>query len=181
MFKKVNQLVLSGIFIALGIVFPMIFHLFGGAGPIFLPMHIPVLLGGFFLTPLYAMLVGAITPFLSSLLTGMPPAFPMMPIMMLELSVYGLGISVICKKISRNPWLALVPTMILGRLAAGLMVFILSSFFAAKLPSPYVFMTGAVVRGIPGIIIQLIFIPIIVLAIEKSNVFYKGDENRAIR
>lgn len=170
MFKKVNQLVLSGIFIALGIVFPMIFHLFGGAGPIFLPMHIPVLLGGFFLTP-----------FLSSLLTGMPPAFPMMPIMMLELSVYGLGISVICKKISRNPWLALVPTMILGRLAAGLMVFILTSFFAAKLPSPYVFMTGAVVRGIPGIIIQLIFIPIIVLAIEKSNGFYKGDENRAIR
>lgn len=41
-----KELVLSALFIALGVVLPMVFHAIG-AGPVFLPMHIPVLLRDF--------------------------------------------------------------------------------------------------------------------------------------
>ena len=169
MHKKTHSLILSGVFIALGLVLPMAFHMIGGAGPIFLPMHIPVLIGGFFLSPLLALSVGVLTPLLSGLLTGMPPMFPMMPIMMLELGIYGLTISVVKNNVTKNPYIALLASMILGRVAAGFMVFVLSTFFAAKLPSAFVFITTSVTTGIPGIIIQLIFIPIVVIALNKSN------------
>lgn len=174
--KKTNALILSGVFIALGIVLPMAFHLFGGAGPVFLPMHIPVLIAGFFLSPLLALAVGVITPFLSSILTGMPPMFPMMPIMMLELGVYGLTISLVRKKVTQNPYVALLIAMVIGRVAAGSMVYVLSTFFSAKLPPVSVFIIGAVTRGLPGIAIQLVLLPLIVLALTRSNMqIFKGE------
>ena len=71
-----RQLTVSGFFIALGLILPMLFHLAGGMGVVFLPMHLPVLLAGFFLGPRFGLLVGIITPLLSSLLTGMPPLLP---------------------------------------------------------------------------------------------------------
>ncbi|MCD4711656.1 MAG: ECF transporter S component [Clostridiales bacterium] len=169
MHKKTHSLILSGVFIALGLVLPIAFHMFGGAGPIFLPMHIPVLIGGFFLSPMLALSVGVLTPMLSGIITGMPPIFPMMPIMMLELGIYGLTISVVKNNVTKNPYIALLASMILGRVAAGFMVFVLSTFFAAKLPSAIIFITTSVTTGIPGIIIQLIIIPIVVIALNKSN------------
>jgi hypothetical protein len=169
MYKKTHELILAGVFISLGLVLPITFHMIGGAGPIFLPMHIPVLIGGFFLSPVLALSVGLITPFLSGLITGMPPLFPMMPIMMLELGIYGLTISVIKNKVTRNPYVALMVSMITGRIAAGFMVYLLSAFFVTKLPSAFVFITAAVTKGIPGILLQLLIVPIIVIAVNKSN------------
>ncbi len=72
---KSKKIVLSAIFIAFGIIMPMIFHTVNLAGTIFLPMHIPVLIAGFLLGPTCGALVGIITP----ILTGMPPIIPMMP------------------------------------------------------------------------------------------------------
>lgn len=167
--NKTHQLILAGVFIALGLVLPMAFHMIGGAGPIFLPMHIPVLIGGFFLSPMSALSVGVITPLLSGLFTGMPPLFPMMPIMMLELGVYGLTISVIKNKVSNNPYIILLVSMILGRIAAGFMVYLLSALFVTKLPSALVFMAAAVTKGVPGILLQLLIVPMVVIAVKRSN------------
>ena len=86
---KTKKIILSGIFIAFGIILPMFFHTFNMAGSIFLPMHIPVLIGGFLLGPLYGGLVGLLTPILSGFMTGMPPLVPVMPIMAFELCAYG--------------------------------------------------------------------------------------------
>ncbi len=61
-----KRLIVSGVLMAFGLVIPMAFHGAGMAGPIFLPMHIPVLVGGFILSPLYALFVGMFTPVLSS-------------------------------------------------------------------------------------------------------------------
>ena len=41
-----NEVILSGLLLAMGIILPMIFHMFSLTGPIALPMHIPVLMGG---------------------------------------------------------------------------------------------------------------------------------------
>jgi hypothetical protein len=61
--------------------------------------------------------------------------------------------------------------MICGRMMAGATVWVLATFFMAKLPSPMIFISGAVVKGIPGILVQLVFIPVIVMTVNRKNLF----------
>jgi len=166
--KSVMETVLSGLFIAIGLVLPIIFHAFG-AGSTFLPMHIPVLIAGFALSLPFAVAVGAITPILSSLLTGMPPVFPVLPFMVVELAAYAAVTSLLYKKFKLNVYITLVCSMIAGRIAASIVVWILATFFMAELPNPVIFVTGAITQGIPGIIVQIVFIPGIVFVLYKSN------------
>jgi thiamine transporter ThiT len=81
---KTKDLVKAALFLALGIILPYIFHMEGGmGGQMFLPMHIPVLLCGFILGERYGLLVGILTPVLNSVITGMPPIYPVALAMML--------------------------------------------------------------------------------------------------
>src|SRR5690554_1152105 len=117
---KNRKMVYSAIFIALGIIIPIAFHAFGTiAGSIFLPMHIPVILAGAYLGPLSGIVVGALTPLLSSLFTGMPPALPMLPIMFVELMVYGAAMGYLYNKKKYGIYPTLIITLILGRIAVG--------------------------------------------------------------
>lgn len=162
--NKTKEITLSGLLLASGILLPMVFHMFSLTGPIALPMHIPVLIGGFLLSPQYAVILGIITPVLSGLLTGMPVMFPMGIIMAFELGTYALTASLATKKFSLPVIPSLIISMIAGRLAAGLTVAALVRLFGVKM-NPVMFVKGAIVTGIPGIIIQLIFIPALVYAI----------------
>lgn len=166
--KKITtkELVLSGLLLASGIILPMIFHMFGMTGPIVLPMHIPVLLGGFLLSPVMALLLGIIIPIISGLLTGMPVMFPMAVIMAVELGIYSATASLSTRKLKLSMIPSLIISMIAGRLASGLTVAALVQLFGIKM-NPITYVTGAIVTGIPGIIIQLIFIPSLVYAIKK--------------
>ena len=166
--KSLRGIVLSGLFIASGLILPSIFHVYG-LGSTFSPMHIPVLLAGFFVSIPYAIAVGALTPFLSSVFTGMPPIFPIMPYMVFELAAYGASASLLYRKLKINVYIALIGSMIAGRIVAGFAVWVLATFFAAKLPGPIVFIAGAVTNGIPGIIIQLVFIPALVMMLKRYN------------
>ena len=157
--KNLTQIATAGLFIAFGIVLPMMFHAIG-LGSTFLPMHIP-------LDAPIAAAVGAITPFLSSMFTGMPPAFPVMPYMVFELAAYGYMTSLLYRKMHQNVYISLIGSMISGRIVAGIVVWVLATLFAAQLPGPVVFITASVAKGLPGIVIQLIFIPAIVLLLEK--------------
>ena len=96
--NTLRQMVMSGLFITMGLVFPVIFHYFG-LGKSFLPMHIPVLLAGFMLSLPYAIAVGAITPVLSFVLTGMPPLFPVLPYMFFELMAYAAVANLLSRRI----------------------------------------------------------------------------------
>jgi len=167
--NKTKQLVYSALFIALGVVIPIAFHFFNMGGKVFLPMHIPVLIAGLLLNPLYAFLVGLITPLLSSVLTQMPPVMPMLPIMMVELATYALVASIMRVKYKKSIIISLIIAMILGRVMAGLTVFLMANLFAVKIAGPIEFVSAGVVTGAIGILIQLIFIPAIVYAIEKTR------------
>ena len=114
---KSKKIVLSGLFIALGVVVPMIFHTVNLAGPIFLPMHIPVLLAGFVLGPIYGGIVGIICPVISGLATGMPPLMPNMPIMAFELCGYGILTGFLYNK-TKMLYPSLIGAMIGGRIFA---------------------------------------------------------------
>lgn len=162
-----RYLVLSGLFVGIGLLLPIVFHAFG-LGKTFLPMHIPVLLAGFVLPVPYAAMVGALTPFLSSVLTSMPPFFPMMPTMVAELMVYAIAASLL--RMHANVYVALFVSMVFGRVASGVAVWALLRFFSVQLPAPAVWIASAVSTGVPGIVVQLVFIPPIVYLLKKSNI-----------
>ncbi|CAK7084867.1 ECF transporter S component [Tissierella sp. P1] len=168
MYEKNNtkRLIIAGLLLAIGVIIPTIFHTTGIPGNIFLPMHVPVLIGGFLLPPYLALLLGMLTPILNSLITGMPPLFPMAVIMIFELGIYGLVASILYRKLELPSVVALIISMIAGRIMAGLVVFILAAFFAIEM-DPMIFVIGGVTTGIPGIIIQLVLVPSLVYSIVR--------------
>ncbi|MEG3041536.1 MAG: ECF transporter S component, partial [Clostridium sp.] len=92
------NMVISALFIAIGILLPQMFHSLGMSGTIFLPMHIPVLLCGLICGWRYGALVGIIIPLFSSVLTGMPPIYPVGVSMAFELAAYGAASGILSKK-----------------------------------------------------------------------------------
>ncbi len=163
---KTNEMVKASLFIALGLILPFAFHRIGMGGPIFLPMHIPVLLCGFILGERYGAIVGFITPFLNSVLTGMPPIYPIAVAMALELTAYGFITGYLYKKKNVNLIISLIISMLIGRLISGIANYILLSM-AGKPYALKMFITASFVKPIWGIIIQLILIPIVVKTVEK--------------
>ncbi|MDD2496097.1 MAG: ECF transporter S component, partial [Tissierellia bacterium] len=161
--NKTRELVIGGLLLATGILLPMVFHMFGMTGPIVLPMHIPVLIGGFLLSPILALFLGIITPIISGLLTGMPVMFPMSIIMACELGIYGLVTSLATRKLKLSPLIALIISMIFGRIAATLAEAVLVQLFGIKM-NPIVYIKGAIITGIPGILIQIVIIPSLIYA-----------------
>jgi riboflavin transporter FmnP len=156
---KAKPLVSAGILVALGVLIPVIFHVTGVGGTIFLPMHIPVLFAGIILGPGLGALVGLLCPVLSHLLTGMPPVSPMpiMPLMVVELAVYGAVMGFLTHRI-RSIWVSLVGAMVLGRVALGLAVAVIAPLYNVPL-QPLTYVQGAIASGLPGIVIQLLLIP----------------------
>lgn len=164
---KTKKLVLSGFFIACGLALPMAFHMFNMGGPVFLPMHIPVLITGYFLGTMYGAAIGIVTPIISGLLTGMPPLIPVMPIMVFELCGYGLFTGLIFYK-TNNIYLSLISAMVAGRLLAIVGALVVSLTLAPKV-NPIAYVVGGLFTAIPGMIIQLIFIPMLIKLLFKNK------------
>lgn len=162
---ETKKLVIAGLMLAIGIILPYVFHVTGVNGTIFSPMHIPVLLAGLLLGANLGFWVGLLCPLLNFLISGMPPV-PMLWAMMVELSLYGIFTGLLYKYLKKNLILSLIVAMIIGRLGGALMVLLLSSAFGLML-NPVSFLKGATIVSWPGILIQLIFIPIIVKAYDK--------------
>jgi len=164
--RETQKLVLAGMFVALGIIVPLFTgHLVGIGGPIVLPMHIPVLLCGLILGPKYGFLCGLLSPALSSLFTGMPPAYPMLPIMLVELPIYGAISGLLTHKLKWPLFLSLPLAMIAGRIGYGLM-FNTLLLFNSEMRGATVFVAISV--GLPGIVIQLTLIPLIINALNPK-------------
>lgn len=162
----VKRLVIAGLLLAIGIIIPYIFHASGIPETVFSPMHISVLLGGFLLPAHLAISLGLLTPLLNSLITGMPELFPIGIIMIFELGFYGLIASLLYRKVRLPSVLALILSMIGGRIIAGITVFVLVGLFAVKL-DPIAFIVAGVTIGLPGIIMQLILIPVLIHSITR--------------
>lgn len=165
---KTNNMVKASLFLALGLIFPYIFHLTGISGKVFLPMHIPVLLCGFILGPRYGLIIGFITPLLNSIITGMPPIYPTGVSMALELATYGFVGGFLYKQKNVNIFISLILSMILGRFISGFANYILLTIggksFVLKM-----FLTTAFVKSVPGVLVQLILIPIVVKALDNTK------------
>lgn len=159
---KTYRTALAGLLVALGILLPYFTaHMFGLPGTVLLPMHIPVFLIGLLCGPGFGLACGLMIPLLSSLFTGMPPAFPMLPIMAGELMTYGLLSGLLYQKTKRI-YLSMLPAMLCGRVVYGLIFALLTLSGGEVLRALSV--SAAFVQGLPGIAIQLVLVPVIVRA-----------------
>lgn len=150
----------TAVFTAFGVLLPFVTaHVFSvDAGKMFLPMHIPILLCGLVCGMYYGAACGLLSPCLSFLLTGMPLS-SMLPIMIAELIVYGALGGLLYKKLKLPLYVALPAAMLAGRCAYGLM-FVTLHALNRSLKAPTVF--AAVITGLPGIVLQLIAVPLLI-------------------
>jgi uncharacterized membrane protein len=168
--SKTRYITHIALYLALAVLLPIGFHAFGLLGRVFLPMHIPVLLAGFLVGPLGGVIVGLLAPGISFLFTGMPPTYAV-PLMTLELAIYGLIAGLAYNRLKLNIYVALLIAMILGRLMFGVGLLVLGMFMKLPYTAAVFFSTsGAIVTGLPGIIVQIALIPIIVTALKRARV-----------
>ena len=168
--RPVKKLTLTSVCVALCVVLPIAFHSIPNGGSIFLPMHIPVLICGMICGWPYGLLCGLAGPLLSSLITGMPPA-AMLPAMMVECGTYGAVSGLVLKvlrsgKLYVDLYVALVVAMIAGRVISGIAKALIFSPGLAL--SAWV--TASFVTALPGIVIQLVFLPGVVAMLMKARV-----------
>ena len=169
--KKVHfqavRLTETALCIALGLLLPTVFHAFG-AGNVLLPMHIPVLLCGLLCGWQYGAVCGIVVPFLSSVFTGMPPIFPVGTAMIFELCAYGLLAGLFYRVRNWNVYAALIGAMLGGRLVSGVANTVLMGI-AGKPYGFSIFLSSAFITAWPGIVLQLVLIPILILSLQKSG------------
>lgn len=156
-----KKLVYTAVFLALGILFPMLFHLLGLPGQVLLPMHVPIFLGALTLGPISGFIVGILTPILSSLLTGMPPMIPMVPIMVFELAAYGFFAGFLYEKYPKNVFIPLIAAMIIGRIVAGIAAWSVFNIFNIDEINILTYISSSFVKGLPGIIMSLVLVPLL--------------------
>lgn len=157
---NVKHLALAGLFLAVGMIMPSIFHLAGPqGGKIFLPLFWGVTLSALILPKNYTLLVALILPILSHFTTGMPPV-PMVYFMVIELIVYGFAASALVKKIP--PIFAIGGAFLISRCVYSLAVMAAALLF--HLPAPFsgvAALFGGILLSLPGIIMQMVLAPVL--------------------
>lgn len=171
---KTKKITMGALCLALSLLLPQIFHMIGmqQAGSIFLPMHLPVFIGGLLLGPIYGLFLGIFAPILSFIMIGMPGSQRVF-YMMSELAAYGFFSGLLFHFIKfQNKtvglYVSLIGAMIAGRLVYGCVLSIATYLFNIPVGG-FQAMLFSITTGIPGIIIQLLLIPIVVRLVEKSG------------
>lgn len=170
--NNIKKLIISAMLLAIGLVLPFLTGQLQQIGNMLLPMHIPVLLCGLVCGWQYGLAVGFIMPLMRSLLFSMPVMFPSAAAMAFELGTYGFLSGFLFGNARwqcvRSLYRCLIAAMLGGRAVWGLVMTVILGVgengftFGA-------FLTGAFLNAIPGIIIQLVLIPAIMLALDKTH------------
>ena len=164
-YSKTIKMTLSALFLATGVILPQLFHVFGGAGPVFLPMHIPVFLAGILVGPLSGLMVGLLSPTLSHLVSGMP-IMALLPFMTIELVLYGLISGLLRKRL--HPLFIVILAQLVGRCVYIVALFLLGAILQANVPAVTSVLIAASI-GVPGITIQLLLIPVLIRLVKKGG------------
>lgn len=166
--ERNRNLALSGLFLAMGFLLPFLTAQIPEIGQMLLPMHLPVMLCGYFCKWQYGAVIGAATPLLRSFIFTMPPITTAIA-MAFELAAYAVSCSLLYTLLPKKKWavpLSLVLSMLIGRLVWILATAVIYSVQGDVLTMAYIY-TAVVVRAVPGIILQLIVVPPTVLALDK--------------
>ena len=174
--KNIKTMTQAALFLALGLVLPFLTGQIPEIGSALLPMHIPVLICGYICGWKYGLLVGFITPLLRSALFGMPPIMTAAA-MAFELAAYGTMTGILYRRLQNfkgRIYISLICSMIIVRIvwgAASIAIYGLSdAAFTWE-----IFLAGALQSAVPGIILQIVLIPLLMLALEKSGALKNHD------
>ena len=168
---NVKTLVLAALFLAMALVLPFLTGQIPEIGSMLCPMHIPALLCGFFCGWPWGLAVGLIAPVLRSVLFGMPPMFPVAVCMSAELATYGMVSGMLYSKLPRKKtsvYITLLSAMIAGRLVWGAARFLCTGLDVSAFGLS-AFWAGAVTTALPGILVQILLIPVLVMVLEKHT------------
>lgn len=170
--NKLLKMILAALFLALAYVLPFLTGQIPEIGSMLCPMHIPVLLCGFICGPVWGSTVGLVAPIFRSLTLGMPPLFPTAICMAFELAAYGAVSGLLHRTLpKKKPYIycSLLAAMLVGRIVWGIAMFICLGVSGGAFTFG-AFIAGAVTNAIPGIIVQIILIPIIVMLLERFKI-----------
>ncbi len=168
---NIKKLILAAVCLALCMVLPFLTGQIPQIGVMLSPMHLPVLLCGYLCGPLYGVLVGAVAPLLRYALFGMPAIFPMGISMCFELMTYGLITGLLYPRLPKKLpylYLSLIAAMLAGRAVWGCVRALLSGVSGAAF-TWQAFFAGTFTGALPGIVVQLVLVPALVLALRKAK------------
>ena len=170
--QTTRNFVLAAMFMALGLVLPFLTGQIQQIGNMLLPMHLPVLVCGLICGWQYGAVVGFVLPLLRFALFGMPPIYPMGVSMAFELAAYGFLVGWLY---SHSRWQCIISlyrcllaAMVGGRRVWGA-VRVLLSGVAGQAFTWEMFLSGALLTAIPGIVLQLTLIPALMLALDRTG------------
>ena len=169
--NSITKMILAALFLAMAMVLPFLTGQIPEVGNMLCPMHIPALLCGFFCGWPWGLMVGFVAPLLRSVTFGMPPMFPVAFCMAFELATYGAVSGMLYQKLGkkkRSIYVALLVAMVLGRLVWGAARLVCAGLDTTAFGLS-AFWAGAITTAIPGIIVQIVLIPVLVIALEKHN------------
>lgn len=172
--RNIQNLVTAAMLMAVGLVLPFFTGQIPQIGNMLLPMHLPVILCGFICGWQYGGLIGFFLPLLRYMLFGMPP-MPNGFAMAFEMAAYG---AIAGFLYSRSRWQcivalyrSLIAAMIGGRIVWAfvriLMFGMLGNAFTWQM-----FVAQAFINAVPGIILQLVLIPILMVALDRTGLVH---------
>lgn len=170
--QSIKNLTLSAMFLAIGIVLPFVTGQIPQIGNMLLPMHIPVLLCGLICGWQYGAAVGLIVPVFRSMLSGMPVLFPTAAAMAFELMTYGMVAGFLYAHSRWQCVVALYRSLIAAMFAGRIVWGIVQVIFLGVGNGGFtwgMFMAGAFFNAIPGIILQLILVPAVMAALNRTG------------
>ncbi len=170
--RSTQNLVLAALCLAAGIVLPFVTGQIPFIGNLLLPMHIPVFVCAFCSSKRYSVAVGLILPLLRSALFSVPAFFPNAVAMAVELATYAFVASLLYEKLARRSvaaiYISMIPAMLIGRVTWGIARWLMLGFSSEPFTLPY-FAAEAFVNALPGIVLQLIVVPILVMLIRNDS------------
>lgn len=172
--KNTYRMVLSAMFLAVALLLPLLIGQIPQFGNMLCPMHIPVLLCGFFCGPWYGLIIGFIAPILRGILFGIPVLMPNGVAMSFELATYGIVSGLMYGLLPKKKpyiYVSLISAMIAGRIVWGVVRVILLGIGKYEFGWA-AFVSGAFITAIPGIILHIVLIPILVISLRKYTYIY---------
>lgn len=171
---NVKLFILAIILGVLGVLLPWFFGSVRLFGMGLLPMEFPVLLCGMICGAGYGGVVGAVVPILYALIFGTMSVYPLGTATAVELCVFGVLCGVLYKVMRQNVFVSLLLSMFIGRAVFAVVYFYLLRS-EGRVYTAEMFINGEFLNVLSGIAIQIIFIPLIVLVLNKTGIVHQGE------
>ena len=165
------KMIISALMLAMAYVLPFMTGQIPEVGSMLCPMHIPVLLCGFICGWPWGLAVGFTAPLLRSLTLGIPPLFPSAVCMAFELAVYGAIAGLMHRLLPKKRgyiYFSLLVAMLAGRIVWGIAMLVCLGITGGTFTFS-AFIAGAITNAVPGIILQIILIPLLIMLIERKK------------